>query len=158
MWWRRRGAGWTKGKGAGNRAALRALVSRRTPPGLLAYHASEPVGWLALAPRAEYDRLAHSRVLCPVDDTPVWSITCFFVRADWRGRGVAAALLDAAVPFARKHGAGMLEAYPVDTRGARSPAVWIYTGTAALFSRCGFVEVARRSPARPIMRRMLAGG
>ena len=156
QWWRRRGAAWREGQGAKNKSALRALVQSRGPaPGLLAYAGREPVGWLALAPRADYVRLAHSRVLAPVDENPVWSLTCFFVRADWRGGGVARALLAAAGAFAKKHGARELEAYPVDTRGERRPGLWLYTGTAELFARAGFSEVARRSPTRPILRRTL---
>ncbi|MBI5771017.1 MAG: GNAT family N-acetyltransferase [Verrucomicrobia bacterium] len=158
QWWRLRGAAWRGGKGAKNQAAFRRQIRARGPaPGLLAYAGREPVGWLALAPRGDYLRLAHSRVLAPVDETPVWSLTCFFVRADWRGRGVARALVAAAGSFARKHGARLLEAYPVDTGGARRPGVWLYTGTAALFASAGFSEVARRSPTRPIMRLTLSG-
>lgn len=156
MWWRLRGRAWNHGKGARNRAALRGLVTRaRVPPGLLAYASREPVGWVALAPREEYERLAHSRILAPVDPSPVWSITCFFVRPDWRGRHVAAALLQGAVKFAREQGATVLEAYPVDVRAGTAPCVWLYTGTRTMFAAQGFVEVARRSPTRPIMRRAI---
>ena len=40
----------------------------------------------------------------PVDDLPVWSIVCFFVDRDTRGRGLAARMLDAAIQFARAEG------------------------------------------------------
>jgi GNAT superfamily N-acetyltransferase len=156
MWWRLRAAEWRAGKGAANRAALRRLVADGArAPGLLAYAGAECVGWIALAPRPDYPRLAGSRLLAAVDALPVWSITCFFVARGWRGRGVASQLVAGAVDFARGHGAGALEAYPVDTRGKRSAAVFVFTGTASLFTRAGFREVARRSPTRPIMRRTL---
>jgi len=154
MWWRRRGAAWREGQGDKNRKAMRALVADDgPPPGLLAYVGREAVGWMAVAPRADYVRLAHSRVLAPVDAAPVWSITCFFVRAGARGQGVSKALVTAAAAFAKKHGARELEAYPIDTRGRRGVGVFLYTGTLTMFEAAGFAEVARRSPTRPIVRR-----
>jgi hypothetical protein len=36
------------------------------------------------------------------------------------------------------------------------PAVFAWTGFAQSFTRAGFVEIARRSPTRPIMRRAVA--
>ena len=66
MWMRLPLAEFRRGKGDGNRRALRALVARR-PPGLLAYVNGEPVGWVAAAPREEYVRLENARVLAPVE-------------------------------------------------------------------------------------------
>lgn len=130
------------------------MTSSGPPPGLLAYSGREVVGWVALAPRTDYVRLAYSRTLAAIDERAVWSITCFFVCVGWRGRGVARALLAAAVPFARKHGARALEGYPIDTGGQRRASVWLYTGTLPMFTAAGFEEVARRSPTRPIVRRV----
>lgn len=155
MFWRRTRRDWEAAQGAGNRRAFRNLVTQGPPPGLIAYGNGEPVGWCALAPRTQYVGLTRSRVLKPVDDQPVWSISCFFVRRDWRRRGVTIALLDAAATFARRHGADVLEGYPVDTRGKLQPAAFVWHGTLESFSRAGFHEVARRSPTRPIMRRVL---
>ena len=61
-----------------------------------------------------------------------------------RGRGVAAALLDAAVAYAREHGATTLEAYPVDAGDGRIPAANAYHGTLGMFERAGFQVVERR--------------
>ena len=82
----------------------------------------------------------------------MWSIVCFFVHRRARRRGVATALLTAAVAFARERGAAALEGYPVARTGPRLAAAAAYPGTVALFERAGFTEVARRSPARAIMR------
>jgi hypothetical protein len=49
----------------------------------------------------------------------------------------------------------VVEAYPIDTGGARRSSADLYTGTLAMFERAGFEEVARRS-GRPIVRRTLA--
>jgi GNAT superfamily N-acetyltransferase len=154
MWWRRPHAEFIRGKGDGNRRALRRVVAAGPAPGLLAYADDEPVGWCAVAPRDAYPRLARSRVLAPVDDRRVWSITCFFVTRHWRGRGVSRALLEDAAQFARRHGARLLEGYPVDRPG-RSADAFVYTGLASTFTRAGFRQVARRSPTRPVVRRAL---
>ncbi len=154
MFWRQTRAGYRAGKGERNRRALRALVRSGRVPGVLAYAGGEPVGWCAVEPREAYSALSRSRTLAPVDDRPVWSVPCFFVARTWRGRGVVAALLEAAARHARRRGGRILEAYPVDPRGEMADA-WMYTGAASTFRRAGFEEVARRSRTRPIVRRRL---
>jgi ribosomal protein S18 acetylase RimI-like enzyme len=145
-----------------NRAVLeeatQTLSGEGRAPGLVAYRDGEPVGWVSLGPRDDYDRLRHSRVLAPLDDRPVWSIVCFVVARRARRQGIANALLDAAVSYAREHGASLLEAYPADTHGGRIPAASAYKGTLEMFERAGFEVAARRranraSPERPIVRR-----
>ncbi len=156
MWWRlEKRADFEKGKGARNRAAMKRLVASGAVPGLLAYAEGRPVGWCALAPREAYPRLANSRVLARVDDQPVWSTVCFFVARGFRRQGVTATLLRAAVEYAQKHGAKILEGYPLSSRTIRLPDVYAYTGFESAFRKAGFREVARRSPTRPIMRHHL---
>jgi GNAT superfamily N-acetyltransferase len=151
MWWRLPAARWRAGKGETNRRAMQRVVRSGTAPGVLAYADNEPIGWCALAPRATYPRLATSRILKPVDEQPVWSVTCFFVAREFRRRGVTVELLKAAVKFAQAHGAAIVEGYPVDApRG--QPDVFVYTGLVSAFRRAGFKEVARRSATRPVMR------
>ena len=107
----------------------------------------------------DYERLAFSTVLKPVDDKPVWSIVCFVVGRQARGRGVAKALLDAGIDYARDHGATLLEAYPVEVpEGERARPGDVYRGTLSMFQRAGFRVAARRSgpggnTSRPIVRR-----
>ena len=126
-------------------------------PGLVAYDGDEAVGWMSIGPRDDYERLAHSRVLAPVDDTPVWSIVCFVVGRRSRGRGIARALLAAGVAYAREHGATTLEAYPVEVPdGSRVPSANVYRGTLSMFEAAGFTVVVRRAvpggATRPIVR------
>jgi GNAT superfamily N-acetyltransferase len=157
MWWRLPRAQWREQRGAGNKRAIHGIVKAGPPPGLLAYVDGQPAGWCALAPRGVYPGLAKSRVLRPVDDRPVWSITCFFVARPFRRCGLTVRLLRAAGRFARQHGAQVLEGYPTDTTRVQ-PAVFVYTGLASAFRKAGFVEVARRSATRPIFRRLLRAG
>jgi ribosomal protein S18 acetylase RimI-like enzyme len=134
-----------------NRSRLRALVARGVVPGLIAYLGRTPVGWVSMGPREDYAKLARSPVLRPVDDAAVWSIICFVVPAEFRGQGVARALLEAAVAFARKQGARIIEAYPVD-RSGRSSDDTMWFGAKSMYDGAGFIEVARRKPQRPIVR------
>ncbi|MGE5687419.1 MAG: GNAT family N-acetyltransferase [Gemmatimonadota bacterium] len=157
MYWRRSAAEYERGKGRGNRDALRRLVARGATPGLLAYAGGAPVGWCAVAPREAYPRLERARVLKRIDDRPVWSVVCLFVAKKCRRRGVSVALLEAAAAFAASRGARILEGYPVEPRGAM-PDAFAWTGTAAAFRAAGFREAARGSPTRPIMRRALGRG
>jgi GNAT superfamily N-acetyltransferase len=166
-YFRFRGRSWSNSTAAGNRAALEALAARdprvHPSPGLVAYREGRVVGWTSLGPREDYDRLAYSKLLAPVDDRPVWSIVCFVVSRRSRGGGVATALLEAAIAHARDHGATVLEAYPVDVGDARIPSANAYHGTLSMFRRAGFEVVAVRrwneaSPERPIVRLELEPG
>ncbi len=150
-------AEYRRGQGEGNRRALRALVQRK-PPGLLAYEDGEPVGWIAVAPREEYQRLENSRVLSPVPGERVWSSPCFYVKAGHRGGGLSLALLEAAAAFAARKGAAALEGYPNANSAKQQAAAFVWTGFESTFLRAGFTEVARRSPKRPILRRTLGRG
>jgi GNAT superfamily N-acetyltransferase len=148
-------------KGEANRKALRRLVQRGSVPGILAYEGSEPVGWCAIEPRVAYPRLDRSRLFQPVDDQhlhrPTWAIVCLFVRADRRGQGVSRALIAGALAHARRRGARLVEAYPIDPGDKPIPAVFAWTGIASVFRDTGFVEIARRSPTRPLMRIAVGG-
>jgi GNAT superfamily N-acetyltransferase len=141
--------------------AVDATAADGRAPGLIAYRDDEPIGWVSVGPRDDYERLKHSKVLAPLDERPVWSIVCFVVSRRARRQGVARALLEAAVDYARQHGATLLEAYPVETEGARVPAAHAYKGTLSMFERAGFTVAERRqanrtSAARPIVRRRIA--
>ena len=155
MWFRLRRSEYERKKGAGNKRALKKLVMSGEPPGLIAYLKGEPIAWCALAPREEYSLLDRSRVLAPVDDRPVWSIVCLFVAKPHRRQGVSVAMLEAAVRYARKRGARILEGYPVEPKKGAMPDVFAATGLASAFGEAGFTEVTRRSKTRPIMRRVL---
>lgn len=155
MWWRLPRRVYDRGRGAGNRRRLRRLVQAGPPPGLLAYDGDEPVGWVAVGPRRDYPMLERSRLLQPLDDRPVWSVVCLFVDRRYRRRGVTVGLIEAAARLGRRRGARVLEGYPTDPKGGPLPPAFVWTGLASAFRRAGFREVARRSPRRPIFRRVL---
>jgi GNAT superfamily N-acetyltransferase len=151
MYWKLRGKEFSENTGNTARQMQKAVVDSKVVPGLLAYSEGYPVGWIAVEPRSAYPKLAHSRILKPVDDEPVWSITCFFVEKKHRRKGITVELLKAAVEHVKTQGGKIVEGYPVDTQQSQSDA-FIYTGTASAFKQAGFKEVARNSSTRPIFR------
>jgi GNAT superfamily N-acetyltransferase len=124
--------------------AMTQLARRRRAPGLLAFEGDLPAGWIAIAPRTELARIETSRATPRVDDEDVWVIPCVTVGKTARGRGIALALLRAAVAYATAHGAPAVEAYPRAgaTRTGDDTAAF---GTEPLFRRAGF-QVIRRPP------------
>ena len=124
------------------RKAMTTLARRRRAPGLLAFEDEEPVGWIAIAPRTELKRIENSRATPRVDDEEVWVIPCITVRPSARGRGIALALIRAAVAYAAKQGAPAVEAYP-RAGSARTSDDNAYFGTEPLFRRAGFKVVRK---------------
>ncbi|NNE45654.1 MAG: GNAT family N-acetyltransferase [Rhodothermales bacterium] len=152
MVWRHPRKVFDAGKGLTNKDLLKELVHGDRPPGVLGYHGKNPVGWCAVAPRTEYGFLSRSRVLAPVDDKPVWSVSCLFIEKKHRRQGLSVDMLKAAVALAVEYGATTVEGYPIDPATDRSPDAFVWTGLLTAFLAAGFVEVARRSETRPIVR------
>jgi GNAT superfamily N-acetyltransferase len=148
MYWRI-GSAYRQRPRADNMAAFRALVTRGPPPGLLAFEGEVAVGWCQLTPRAALPWLDRTWRLKRVDDLPVWSLSCLYVRKGHRRRGVTAALIRAALQAAKRADAPALEAYPLDADESPSASG---TGYASTFARAAFETIARRVPPRPIMR------
>jgi GNAT superfamily N-acetyltransferase len=147
-----------RGKDRPNR--LKEFFDQDVAPGVVAYVDDEPAGWCAFGPRTEMGRLQRSRTIQQVDDLPVWSVVCFVVAAKHRRRGIASQMLQGAVDYAQAQGVPALEAYPVDTNGARISGAFAYVGTVPLFESAGFVRVAETASrtgglSRWIMRRDL---
>jgi GNAT superfamily N-acetyltransferase len=160
-WWRQTGGEFERGirqRGKGNRALLGKITTEGREPGLIAYRDGQPVGWISVAPRPDYGRVVRSPSIGPgrrspeAADPSVWSVVCFWMPRAERGKGIAMALLRAAVDHARARGADVLEAYPIDTGEERHPQSSVFTGTLAMFRRVGFSEVERRAEGRPIVR------
>jgi GNAT superfamily N-acetyltransferase len=123
---------------------VKTLCDRPVAPGVLAYEDLEVVGWAAVAPRSELP-FARSTKIPHVDDLPVWSVWCIRVRPGHRGKGIAHALLDGAVAYARSEGAPAVEGYPVDNRGKEVDRTMAYVGTRKLFEDAGFAKAADTS-------------
>lgn len=160
MWWRLPSKEFTPGAvgGPGRKAAFRDVVeSAVAPPGLLAYRDEQAVGWVAVAPLGQFERVLRSTALEPADGVAetdldaIWSINCFFIRSGHRRTGLGRALLEAAVDLARQNGAHEVEGYPnVEWKSAGNT----FTGIRPMFEAAGFTDIALKKPgARVRMRR-----
>lgn len=144
--------------------AKRDLMIRRIrsgpPPGLIAWRGDAPVGWMQIGPRADVPEWNNPRRATtplpdgPADDPAVWAISCFFIAARERGRGLSHRLVAEGIGFARAAGARMIEASPMD-RAKQSGSLGLFVGSTSVFLKAGFSEMARQKPGRPLMRLML---
>ena len=153
MYWQLPRKQWEAARGAGTKRLFKQRVNAG-PPGVVAFIGDDAVGWLQIGPRAEAPQWNGARrVSAPVkeadaEDPRVWAATCFYVKSSARGQGVSEALLKAGVAYAKKNGARVVEACPIDGDASAGAA---YVGRSALFERAKFREVARRKPNRPLM-------
>jgi GNAT superfamily N-acetyltransferase len=159
MWWRVTAGEYKVMKGAQNRDAFAGVVAAGDPPGLLAYSEKTPVGWLAIAPRADAakdsERVLRERGLDPSEDGVVWAATCFFIARGARKQGITGALLDAGVRHARDHGARVVEAFPLVPRTGNVPAAFAWTGFLSPFLKAGFEVVGSPSAGKRVVHRYL---
>jgi GNAT superfamily N-acetyltransferase len=138
--------------GDGNRKAMKTIVESGQIPGLLFYLNGKPVAWCSIAPRDSYASLNRSRILKKLDDTPVWSLVCFFVDKEYRNQGFIQEVLRGAITYVRDQGGTVIEAYPTVPKSEKLPPVSSYMGIPAMFEKAGFVEVARPSKSKVVMR------
>ncbi len=153
---------WSNNTVAQRRELLRDQTAAGQPEagassGLIALLDDEPVGWVAVEPRASYQRLRRSRLVWQgrdedKDDPEVWAITCFVVRPEHRGSGIMRAMAAAAAEYARDQGASAVEGY-ARVPGDGVSAYALYVGTPEAFLTAGFAEVARPSATRVVLRR-----
>ena len=159
MWWRLARSEWSRQQYEANRLAMQSIIESGEIPGLLAYlskndrsQLDQPIGWISVAPRQAFPTLDRSPLLKPVDDQPVWSIVCFFVNRKYRRQGLTTQLIKSAVDYACHQGAKIVEGYPYVPQKERASTLSIYTGVPSAFLKAGFVEIARPSNTRMIVR------
>lgn len=119
-----------------NREVLTQALARDEVWGIVALDEERVIGWARLAPASEVPKLADLEPDPPADAA---SLLCMSVTEDRRGRGVARALLVAAIGEARARGFAQLRAYPRPEDGLDAGGVW--TGPRRLFEAHGFVKV-----------------
>lgn len=126
----------------GKKAELKKRVYSAVPIGLLAYSNNAPIAWCSIAPRDSYRPLG-GKVL----KEEVWSLTCFFVKREFRNLGLSRELLHAAIKYAKENGAKYVEAYPV---GPDSPS-YRFMGFKPTFEREGFDYIKMAGSRRNVM-------
>jgi GNAT superfamily N-acetyltransferase len=150
MWWKLPRKDFALTKGDKNKDLMKESVIKNSP-GILLYDDDVAAGWCAVEPREQYPQLERSRSLKRIDDKPVWSVTCFFIAKAFRRKGYSMQLLKYAKKYVAGQGGKLLEGYPNDI-GKESPPPFIYTGTLNAFLKAGFIEVARPSRTKVIVR------
>ena len=136
--------------GANRRAQIKSRVDNGRPIGLIGYIGDQPVAWCSIAPRETYRPLGGPEADAFTER--IWSIACLFIKRDYRGKGLTAQLIAAAIRHAKAGEATIVEAYPV---AADSPS-YRFMGFVDTFAAAGFREVGRAGQRRHVMRLMLA--
>lgn len=131
-------------------------VASTQPPGIVAYVDGDAAGWIRVGPRLAQRRLGRTRNIVattrePLDDDSVWAVSCFVVRKEHRGQGLNAALLDAAIAYARESGARIIEGYPIDTAKTKVRVNDLFHGTLSTFLAAGFTTIRGPKPERPLV-------
>ncbi|MFT4259599.1 GNAT family N-acetyltransferase [Microbacterium sp.] len=141
---------------------LREEIDAGPPPGIVAYVDGEAAGWIRIGPRTSQARLPRTRIIAaataePFDDGTVWAVTCFVVRREHRGKGLNRTLLDAAIDYARRSGARLIEGYPIDTGAVKVSTNDLFHGALSTFLAAGFEVKTEMKPGRPLVALDLAG-
>jgi GNAT superfamily N-acetyltransferase len=145
MHWRldRGGKLWRAMQGEPNKREFFTLLAKDQIRAVVAEAAGEPVGWCSFGPRNDFPRLERSRVFHRAHPSPkTWAIVCFFIKAGWRGRGVATSLLRAATKEALRSGAKEIEGLPaLHPPDGKLAAAFAWTGVAEMFEAAGYCPV-----------------
>jgi GNAT superfamily N-acetyltransferase len=136
----------------GNKRAMKEIVWKNKPTGLLGLYEGKAIAWCAFAPRDDFIKLENSRVHKRIDDKNVWSIPCFFIDKDFRKHGVSIELLKGVTKYAKENGINIIEAYPTIPTQKKLPDSFAWIGLFKSFERTGFEIVDRTSKNRPMVR------
>ncbi len=158
MYWRQpRGEKWDDVKGAQAKERMKALILSGKAWGVLAYEKGAPMGWCSFGPRTDYHKLHRAPSFKSNDAEGVWSIPCFFVKKEFRGKGVAKTLLAAALDFMKGRGVLQVEGYPsAPAQGNTKTAdAFLWTGPLRIFKELGFSRVIEKDKGKILMRKVL---
>lgn len=131
-----------------NRTEMAAAVRSGRAGGYLAYAGDRVVGWVNAAPRGRYPQMAG----LPGDGASTAATPCFTVDPDWRGRGIAVLLLQAAIDGAREDGLARMEAVPLKDAQTHADR---HRGTVELYEAAGYETVTVLPSGNPLMAKRL---
>lgn len=143
---------------AGRHQRAHDVAARGEPFGLVAVEHDQPIGWVSVSPRECFPRLTRAPSAKPEpghDLSDTWSVVCFYLPREARGRHLTTTLLAGAVDYARRHGARHIEGYPVDTTDRQVPPDDLYHGSLSTFLAAGFELIDRRGAHRALVRKSL---
>ena len=152
MYFRMPSTEFSKDKYEGHKKRMYDLVKAAKPTGLIATYNKRAVGWIAFAPREDYIRIENSRAFKRIDDKPVWSITCFFIKKEFRKMGLSEQMVKGIVDYARKKKIKTLEAYPAIPYSDKVPPPFLWVGILSAFTKNGFEVVQQNGKSRAMVR------
>jgi GNAT superfamily N-acetyltransferase len=153
MYYRRTKADFETGKADnGNKKAMKNIVWKNKPAGILAIRGGQAVAWCAFAPREDFIKLENSRVHKRIDNKNVWSIPCFFIQKNFRKQGLSVEILKGLIKYAKENGIQIIEAYPAIPTQEKLPDAFAWIGLYKSFERAGFQIVDQTSRNRPMVR------
>ena len=122
--------------------------------GVVAEAQTQVVGWMKLTPAKDLPKLYAQRLYRNLPcfsgkRDGIWTIGCFVIDPEWRGRKVAHALVREGVKLAKEKGASAIESFPRRTEAAADHELW--TGPHSVFERAGFEEIHTFHP-YPVLR------
>ena len=139
------------------KAHIHERITAGPPPGIPACAGGEPVAWVQVGPCRDVPQFNSPRTVSrPLDEADeqnpsIWAVSFFFPAPRLRGKGLSHRLLGGAVDRARRQGARLIDACPID-HVKQSKSVTLCIGPTAIFDAAGFETVARRKDGRPLMR------
>lgn len=115
------------------------LLAKEKIHGYLAFHDDKSIAWCNAGNMAEYvswiPDIARQAAL-----GKTMSVVCFAVAPEYRGMGVATALLERVIADARANGYTAVEGY---SKVQKERVYYDFNGPIRLYEKAGFVEVAR---------------
>lgn len=141
-----------------NRMDKERFVREGKAHAILVYDGSTPVGWCQYGTREELPRIDAGRFYRKLEKPKgqrLWRITCFFVDRRYRRKGVAKAGLAGALASIERQGGGVVEAYPVVSKGMTAVPEWMWFGVPSMFRLEGFKTVAKLGTSRVLMQKRI---
>jgi GNAT superfamily N-acetyltransferase len=152
-----RAVDWPSLSAAQNRVAMQARIEVGATDGFLAYDGSEVVGWLNAQPRHMlphcFERMRVESTSLPCQAFEAAVVVCFVVAPQRRRRGIARALLAAALASFTARGLKLVDAFPFKS-GASELGADHYHGSLSMFLEMGF-SVLREDESLTVVRKML---
>ncbi len=140
--------GGTEALNAAMRETAARMVDQGEIQGYLAYDGSLSIGWCNANDRNAYARVGEFDLEdvpgendLPKTDERIKSVVCFEIAPAYRGRGIAAALLERVCRDAAAEGYDAAEGYPI-VRDSWEPLD--FTGPVRLYEKAGFRPIERR--------------
>lgn len=128
---------WQSRSGEENKNEALCEIDNGCMKGFLAFDGDKCIGWLNANDWKKLKRL-HEYVGEIIKDKKVAIPICYVIHPDYRNRGVASALLKAAIDDFRKSGYDAVLALPVYSKNFDPK---LYRGTISMYEKAGFKQL-----------------